>query len=223
MKSKKVFVVILLCAVGLLAGCSSKPKSYSEVPMSSQMTPSEYNPHAMVYRNPDVDITQYKKVMLLPVDIYRGPDASFKGVSDKEQQELAGYLHSDMEKILREKGMLTTQPGPGVARLKLILAGAEKTRPVASGVTHALPVGLALNLGKGAMGKNGSFMGTATVGGEFADSTKGTLISSFLTKEAPNAMDVPAVFSQWDASRKAIDKITKQIGDRLEQIQLTRK
>jgi hypothetical protein len=184
------------------------------------MQPTEWNPQVMAYRNPDVDIRQYKKVMLLPVEIYRGPDAEFEGVSQEEQQEMAGYLYSAVEKVLQEKGLLTNQPGPGVARLKLVLAGLEKTRPVASTATHALPVGLALNLGKGAMGKNGSFMGTATVGGEFTDSTNGTLVATFLAKENPNAMDLPTVVSTWDASKKALDRVAQQIGDRIEKVQL---
>lgn len=174
----------------------------------------------MTYRNPDVNMAQYKKVLLLPVEIYTGPDAEFKGASDEEKQEMASHLHTQVEKVLQEKDLLATQPGPGVARLKLVLAGLEKTRPVASTISHALPIGLALNLGKGAMGKNGSFMGTATVGGEFADSQNGALIASFLAKEGPNAMDIPKVVSEWGASEKAIDKIAEQIGDRLEKIQV---
>jgi hypothetical protein len=218
-----LFVLLVALTLMMSTGCSSKTKSYSQVPMSSQMQPSEFNPQVMTYRNPDVDIRQYKKVMLMPVDIYTGPDASFKGVSGAEQQELASYLYSVTLNGLQQKGLLTTQPGPGVATLKLILAGAEKTRPVASTVTHALPVGLALNLGKGAMGKEGSFMGTATVGGDFTDSTNGALVASFLTKQAPNAMDLPVMFSEWDASKKALEKVAQEITTRLTQIQLSQR
>jgi hypothetical protein len=220
MKFGAITVFVVLITAALMAGCSSKPPAYSGVQESSQMQPTEWNPQVMTYRNPNVDIVQYKKVMLLPVEIYTGPDAEFEGVSPEDQQEMAGYLYSAVEKVLQEKGLLTTRPGPGVARLKLVLAGLQKTRPVASTVTHALPIGLALNLGKGAMGKNGSFMGTATVGGEFTDSTNGTLVASFLAKENPNAMDIPKVVSTWDASKKAIDKVAEQIGDRLEKVQL---
>ena len=219
MKAKVFILFILLVATAAGAGCSSTPPAYSGVPMSSQMEPNAFYPQAMTYRNPSVDIRVYRKVMLLPVDIYTGEDAEFKGVSEEERQEMAGYLHSDMEEVLKGKGLLAPQPGPGVVSLKLILAGLEKTRPVASTLAHALPVGLVLNLGKGAMGKNGSFMGTATVGGEFTDSTNGTLIASFLVKESPNAMDISALVSPWDASKKAIDKVAQGIGDRLEKIE----
>ncbi|MGD0231125.1 MAG: DUF3313 domain-containing protein [Syntrophorhabdales bacterium] len=202
----------------MLVGCSSQPKA-TGIAESSQMERTEWNPQVMVYKNPDVDFRSYKKVIIDPVQIYTGPDAKFN-VSQEQEQEMANYLYADITRVLQEKGLLTTQPGPGVARLKLVLAGLEKTRPVASVVSHALPIGLALNLGKGAMGKNGSFMGTATVGGEFTDSTTGNLIASFLAKEAPNAMDVTVMVSEIDASKKAIDKVTQQIGDRLEEIQL---
>ncbi len=207
----------------LVAGCSSKPKSYSGVEMSSQMQQSEIGPQVMSYRNPDVDLRQYRRVMVTPVEIYTGPDANWKGVTQTEQEQLAAYLYQTTVAKLGEKGLYADQPGPGVARLKLVLAGVDKTRPVASTVTHALPVGLALNLGKGAMGKGGSFMGTATVGGEFTDSQSGTLIASFLAKEAPNAMDLPVMFSEWDASKKALDKVAQDITDRIQQIQVSQR
>ncbi len=218
MKSTGYMVFVLLLAVMMSGGCSSSRPKATGVAGSSQMTPTEWNPQVMVYKNPNIDIRSYKKVILNHVEIYQGPDAKFD-ISPEQEREMAQYLYADVEKVLQEKGLLTTQPGPGVARLKLVLAGVEKTRPVASLVTHALPIGLALNLGKGAMGKNGSFMGTATVGGEFTDSTTGDTIASFLTKEAPNAMDVTAMVSALDASKKAIDKMAQQLADRLEALQ----
>ncbi len=223
MKSRKagigVFVLVVGMVLMLVAGCSSKPKSYSGVEMSSQMKESPLGPQVMSYRNPDVDLRQYKQVMVTPVEIYTGPDANWKGVTQEEQEQLAAYLYQTTVAKLGEKGLYTDRPGPGVARLKLILAGVDKTRPVASTVTHALPVGLALNLGKGAMGKSGSFMGDATVGGEFTDSQTGNLVATFLAKEAPNAMDIPVIFSEWDASKKALDKVAQQIATRIEDIQ----
>ncbi len=220
MKSRLVLVVVCLLSAAVLAGCSSKPPAASEVPMSTQMQKTEWNPDVMVYKNPDMNMATYRRVVLLPVEIYTGPDAEFHGASAEEQQEMAQYLRAQVEKNLREKGLLAREPGPGVANLKLILAGLDKTRPVASTITHALPVGLALNLGKGAMGKNGSFMGNATVGGEFTDSTTGALVASFLAREAPNAMDVTAVPTEWGASKKALEKVAEQIGDRLQKIQV---
>jgi hypothetical protein len=220
MKSRTVGIFLFLLSLALLAGCASQPKSTNaEIPMSSEMQPSEFNPQVMVYRNPDGSFAQYRKVMLEPVQIYSGPDADFKDVSPEDQQNMANYLYGTVSSTLQEKGLLATQPGPGVARLKLTLAGLQKTRPVASTVSHALPIGRALNLGKGAMGKNGSFMGAATVGGEFVDSTNGTLIASFLAKENPNAMDLPTVVSTWDASKKAMDKMAQQIADEWRKVQ----
>ena len=217
MRSKGCVALVLLLAVVMLEGCASGPTA-TGIAKSSQMQPTEWEPQVLVYKNPAVDIRKYKRVILEPVDIYAGPDAKFD-ISQEQKQELAAYLYADASKVLQETNLLVTQPGPGVVRLKLILAGAEKTRPVASVVSHALPIGLALNLGKGAMGKSGSFMGTATVGGEFTDSTTGDVVASFLTREAPNAMDVTVLASGTDASKKAIDKMAQQLADRLQKMQ----
>ena len=68
------------------------------------MAPSEWNPEVMVYKNPNLDIGSYHKILFEPVQIYRGPDAKFD-ISPEQEQELAGYLQSDVEKVLQEKGL----------------------------------------------------------------------------------------------------------------------
>lgn len=179
------------------------------------MKPSQFMPNVMVYRNPDTDITQYSKIVLSPVEIYSGPDASYSGMSSAEQKRIADYLYSAMLQKLQQNNLLAPYSGPNTARLMLIFAGAEKTRPVATTVTYLLPVGMVMNIGKGAMGKSGTFMGSATVGGEFTDSVTGTLLASFLTREAPNAMDVAVIVGEWDATLKAMDKIAEEVSNRL--------
>jgi hypothetical protein len=225
MKSKTYVVPVLLVTAALLAGCASstKPTAYTDMPQSAQMKPNESDSKIMSYRNPDTDIARYHKVLLVPVEIYTGTDAEFKDASPEQQKEMADYLYSETTKALNDKGLLATEAGPDVARLKLYLGGLEKTKPVASGVTHLLPIGLAINIGKGVMGKNGAFMGTATVGGEVTDSVNGTLIASFLVKEAPNAMDIPAAFTGWEASKKALSNVAHQISDRVEQTKVSQR
>lgn len=212
MKRSMIVLILTVTFVGLIA-CSTTPKG--AVQESSQMKPSQFMPNVMVYRNPDMDITQYSKIVLSPVEIYSGPDASYSGMSSAEQKRIADYLYSAMLQKLQQNNLLAPYSGPNTARLMLIFAGAEKTRPVATTVTYLLPVGMVMNIGKGAMGKSGTFMGSATVGGEFTDSVTGTLLASFLTREAPNAMDVAVIVGEWDATLKAMDKIAEEVSNRL--------
>ena len=207
------FVIILIIVTIVVTACSHTPKG--AVTASSQMKPSEFLPNVMVYRNPGAELAQYKKVLVSPAEVYQGPDASFGDMSRREQQRMAEYLVLAMQQKLQQKDLLANQPGPNVASLKLILAGLEKTRTAATVATYVLPVGLAMNLGKGAMGKSGTFMGSATVGGEFTDSVTGTLLASFLAKEAPNALDVTVVGSNWDAAMKGMDKVVDEVVTRL--------
>lgn len=207
------FVIILTIIAIAFTACSHTPKG--AVTATPQMKPSEFLPNVMVYRNPNIDLAHYKKIFLSPAEVYQGPDASFGDMSPQEQQRMAEYLVLTMQQKLQQNNLLADQPGPQTARLKLILAGLEKTRTAATVATYVLPVGLAMNLGKGAMGKSGTFMGSATVGGEFTDSVTGTLLASFLTKEAPNALDVTVVGSNWDAAMKGMDKVVDEVVTRL--------
>lgn len=206
-------VVVLLVAIIAFAACSHTPKG--AVQGTSEMKASEFLPNVMVYRNPDVNLAQYQNVFVSPAEIYNGSDASFADMPVPERQRMAEYLVLAMQQKLQQNGLLANQPGPGTARLKLILAGLEKTKPIATATTYVLPVGLVMNIGKGAMGKSGTFMGSATVGGEFTDSTTGVLIASFLTKEAPNALDMSQMASHWDAAVKGMDKVVDEVVTRL--------
>lgn len=56
------------------------------------------------------------------------------------------------------------EPGPDVLRIKIALTGIMQSRPVLSGVTTVVPVGMAISIAK--KGSTGSWIGSCATGAE---------------------------------------------------------
>ena len=82
------------------------------------------------------------------------------------------------------------------------------------GLTYGNPMGLAINLGKGALGKQGYFMGSITLAGEFGDSQTETVLAAFMGKIYPFALDLS--FSTWDAAKVGVTKLATDFRDRID-------
>jgi len=65
---------------------------------------------------------------------------------------------------LKGKYAIVADPGPDVVRIKIALTGIKQSRPVLSGVTSIVPVGLAVSIMK--KGATGSWTGSGATRGE---------------------------------------------------------
>jgi hypothetical protein len=201
----------------LVSACAHQ--KYAQLPAAGMLQKDESRSNLLVYRNQEVERSKYNRIILEPVEIYAGEDNGFGlGVSEEEKREMAGYLSDQVASVLGAKQAVCKEPAPDALRLKLTLAGLEKTRPFGQSVTYVLPVGLALNLAKGALGKSGTLMGSATVAGEFYDSKDGTLVGAFLAKTTPNALDATVAFTWWDAAKKGIRNVASGLGELIDQV-----
>lgn len=218
MKKLIIFVVFLsMIAVETVYG--SGLKKYSDIESSSQMQPKQDTPDTLIYKREGVDGKKFVRFIIEPVVIYQGDDANFGSVSKKDIRTVADFMKSEFERVLQGKYQIVDVPGPGVLRIKLTLAGIELTRPALAVATRIIPFGLALNLGKSAVGMNGSFTGSVTCAGEFYDAETNILVYSFLARRSPNAMDVTAVLTGLDASKKAITEIAEKFIEMVDKLQ----
>lgn len=212
-------IIILFLSVFFLTGCASGPQGYKDLESASKLQPSADFPHTLIYKKPGVEEKRYVKFIVDPVEIYKGEDARFDGVPPEDQKKIAEFVESEFTRILQDSYAVVYAPGPDVLRLKFTLAGLEKTKPAMATVTHVIPIGLAMNLGKSAAGMSGSFMGSVTLAGELYDSQTNTLVFSFLTKKAPNAMDVTTVLTGLDAAKKSVTELAEKFKENIDKIQ----
>jgi hypothetical protein len=211
----KIWSVVSLIIGGLLiAGCSTQPKSgkYSGVPESELLRPDPRFPHSLVYIKEGANFAQYSRLIIDPVQIYRGADASWhKGkVNEQMKQDLARFAQTEFARVLGPKYPVVDQPGPGVLRVRATLADVELTTPALAVMSHFSPGGMGMNLlGTGA-GMQGSFIGSVTMSVELRDAQTDTVMASGLTKQTPLAMDVTKTFGNLSAARSGITQTAGQ-------------
>ena len=204
----------------LMGGCASiKPEATEGPKMSVPLKSEPEFPRALVYRKEGVDFKQYTKFLIEPVEIYQGEDAHFKNVPQSDQQIIADLIRKELTRTLQKGYEVVDQPGPGVLQMKFILVGVQLTQPALATITHLSPVGIVMNLGKGAAGQSGTFMGSVTIAGELYDSQSNTLVGAFLSKRGPDAMDLTATWTGLDAAKTAVTEWAERFKEIVDKIQ----
>jgi hypothetical protein len=149
-------VVALVTAVALttlMAACSSTPKVANQPMPESGFLPnysalvsapmSDADARMWTYRKPGVDAGQYTAVILDPIFLKQKVS---KDVSAETIQKTRDALKAAMVKAVQNRGniKIVTQPGPGVARIKVGITGAQSS---ADGLKpwNFTPIGLAVN------------------------------------------------------------------------------
>ncbi|MCU0576026.1 MAG: DUF3313 domain-containing protein [Desulfobacterota bacterium] len=121
---------------------------------------------------PGTDFSKYKKMMIDPVVFYFAPDSEDKGIDPEVMKELGDIFNQNIMDAVTDKSTIVAEPGPDVLRIKVALTGIRQSRPVLSGVSSVVPVGLVVSVvkkgttdawvGSGATGMEAMFIDTAT-------------------------------------------------------------
>jgi len=85
---------------------------------------------AFVYRNPKADWTQYDKVLLEPVTLWRSGRKSLDPVPESDLVRLVGLFEDALRRQFGEGYELVDQPGPGVMRFRLAITEARASDPI---------------------------------------------------------------------------------------------
>ena len=214
MRYVRMLSIAMLALIFVLGGCAGKGPVGKDVPSASKLETHPQDDRALLYMNPDAPKKNYSKFIIEPVEIYQGQDHGFGDIPMEDRQMMADFTRKEMIRVLDEKYDIVEKPGPGTMRIRLILVGLEKTSTVLRGLTYGNPIGLATNLGKGALGKQGNFMGSITLAGEFEDTETGTVLAAFMGKINPFALS-PS-FLPWDAAKLGATRLATDFRDRID-------
>lgn len=210
----------VLASAAFLGACSTEEPTVRttatrDVPMTESSNVAGRT--GMIYRAPNVNMAQYTKFIVDPVQIYRGADADYGGATEQQIQQMAAFMRSEVVRTLGTR--VTNTPGPGVARIKLTLAGLEGNVPVAATASRILPVGLVANVVQSARDEPGSFTGSVTYVAEVLDAQTNQRLIAGAQKRSPDAMDIGATFSSEDAQKAAITSLAEGVRKRVDDIQ----
>ena len=201
----------------LLAGCASAPKTFSGLSVSDRLEPVPKGTGAFTYVDKSHDFSPYRRLLVEQVVVYTAADHGFGDIPDAERTRMATFIDAQARLILaRTQYPIATEPGPDVLRLRLTLVGMTPSRAMLQGMTYVIPVGAALNLVKGASGGSGTFMGSVTLAGEFYDAMAGNLLAGFVATRSPNALNVTALSSSYEAAGQGAVSLLEDLRRRID-------
>jgi hypothetical protein len=166
--------ILCLAAAALLAGCASMdtastgagpaPESKFLGAYAARLAPGPEDGARMRWLKPGVDFGKYNKVMLDSVVFFLADDSDYHGIDPAELKELADAFNLKMVQALQGHYPIVAGPGPDVVRLRFAITNLKQSRPVVSGVTSVVPVGLGISLIK--KGATDSWSGSGATGAE---------------------------------------------------------
>ncbi|MDR3095893.1 MAG: DUF3313 domain-containing protein [Paraburkholderia sp.] len=213
--SLKALTYIALLTLSACAGV--QPVAYNSLASSSQLKENHADDAAHTpfkYAAPVV-WSRYSQVIIDPVVVYRGSDNQFGDLSDTDKDVLAVYMNKAFAETLSKRFDLATQPSPATLRVKLTLTGAEKTTAVIGQAMHFDIAGNLYNGIQAIRGGKGAFSGSVSYAVEVFDSSTGRLLRAYVTKQYPNAMNLPAAFGSLSAAKTGLDKGASALAEQL--------
>ncbi|SEB09878.1 DUF3313 domain-containing protein [Paraburkholderia sartisoli] len=194
--------------LALTACAGVQPVAYTGISSSSQLKQNRDDDAGKVpykYTAPVV-WARYTQVVLDPVVVYQGHDNQFGDMKAADRAALADYMAKTFSDRLAKRFDVAKQAGPNTLRIKLTLTGAESTTLLVGQVMHFDLAGNLYNGVQSIRGGQGAFSGSVSYAVEVYDSVSGQLLKAYVSKQYPNAMNLPAAFGSLSAAKTGLDK-----------------
>lgn len=213
--------VVIGIALAAAAGFAAEPKYSGFLGDSYRLLePGPEGGAKMRWLKPGVDFGKYKKFMVDSVVFFFADDSEYKGIDPQEMKELADSFNKEIVAALKDKYPIVAEPGPDVARIRCAITGFKQSRPVLSGVTSIVPVGLAVSLVK--KGTTGSWTGSGATSAELMvlDSTTNDVIALAADDRTAGFTER---FSKWGSADEAFKFWAERLRTFMDNVQASRK
>lgn len=210
-------VAVLAACITLAACAGTRPTRYTQLDSSAQLQPNANDRSGRVPYDysAGADWQKYTNAIVDPVAIYSGPDNQFEKVSDEGKQELAEYMRTQFADALKSKFAIVNSADARTLRVKLTLTGAKPTTQFVGTFTKFDLAGGPYNMVQSIRGKEGLMEGSVSYAVEIYDASSNQLLSAYVAKQYPNALNVKATFGSLSASKTGIKKGAEDLLARL--------
>ena len=234
MKIVKFATIVAAMALlaGMTAGCAKTVSEQSAVQKqvesgdsaangffgsdTSLLQPGQEGQAAMVYINPNVQWSQYDKIMLEPVEFW---DSANSTVSPTDQHDLTAYAYNKLKEDLQKNFTIVDQGGPGVLVLQVALVNASAATPGLRSVSVVIPQLRVINMAQSLATGSYAFVGSAEAMMKATDSQSGQLLVAAIDKRAGGIAVASAAQWKWGDAENAMDYWAEKIDTRLLQLQ----
>jgi hypothetical protein len=218
-----------LCTAVALAsmatGCSVtqkapvvNPGTCAMIPPSTcaYLAPGTSEQMGLRYINPNVQWSQYTRVMINPVAFY-GPEASKMSAAD--QQALTNYFYTALVQKIGAKFPIVDEPGPGVIKLQFAMVDASGATPVLRTVSMIVPQARVLGSLKYLATDSYPFVGGAQAEMLATDSVTGNVLAAAVDHRIGGGAVSTAAQWQWGDAENAMDHWAEVVANKLASIQ----
>jgi hypothetical protein len=131
MKYKITQLILTLATCFTISNCATQQSPQHKLPgflpdysLLQPIETPDSNVKAYVYNAPNINRNEYKSVIVEPVILYQR--ATESGITKEQINAVKLAINNDLKAALAQKKIiLTTNSGPGVARLSVAITGAE--------------------------------------------------------------------------------------------------
>lgn len=178
----------------------------------SQLRPGGEGRAAMVYVNPKVKWSTYRRVLVDPVQFW----SSDNGVPVADQKVLTSYFYNALrENLIKHHLRLADKPGPGVMELKVAITGATASTPVLRSVSVVVPQARVLNTAQSLATGSYAFVGSAQTEGQIVDSVTGERLAAAIDRREGGMSLQTAAQWKWGDAQNILDYWAEKTAGRI--------
>jgi len=193
----KIFIKRIMPLVGaglaalVIVGCATT-EQVPDVRMSgflgdySQLHHGKSGQAEFTYRDPNMDLSRYQRVILDPVQLWaaEGKGSALSRLSREDQQLLVNYLYVSLRDALQKDYTIVNEPAPDVIRIRCAITEARATSPIKDLLSTVTPAGLGISYAKRLVFGTHSAVGVVSVEGELLDSLTGKRLAAVVDRRA---------------------------------------
>jgi hypothetical protein len=165
-----------------------------------------------VYVAPNVQWSNYKEVLLKPVEFWDTPVSS---VSSDDQKMLTSYFYNALQKDLQKHGTLIEQPAPGAITITVAIINAKAATPGLRSVSLVLPQARVLDYAQSFATGHAAFAGSAEAAFMVTDSSTGQLLAEAVDKRVGGMALKDAAPVRWGDAKAAMDYWAQKFAQRV--------
>jgi len=212
MKKTGMYLMTALIVCVFAAGCASKAtKPYKHSGFLSDYSNLEPDPDGSgeICVNPDVDLTQYNKVLLERIMVWYKEDSEHKGIDPTQLKLLTDYFHDAIVRELGDAYPIVTEPGPGVMRTRIAITELIPANPAISVVVLVTPYATVADLASSSATHRGvgspPYLGDTAIEMEVLDSVTNVQLGAYVERKLPKKFDLDTSEGAGKAVSKAAD------------------
>jgi len=195
------------------------------LPQPGLLKPGGQGRAALVYLNPNVKMSTYKKVMIDPVTIWAGPHSALNSVPADQQRALANVAYSDIYNALKGHCTMVQIASPNTIHFRFALIDTSEPNVALNTVaTYAPYASTAYSVASFAFNNGvGYFSGTASGEGFATDAVNGTLLWEAVDKRGGTTAVVANTFDNWRDVHHVFEAWGIQLLSRLQELGVCRR